>query len=65
MIGNFRTIHNQTSLEEPMPGMLAIGLGDIETFHVCGVPLNVIQEQVRVVFQVPVVEGQAHLFVDP
>ena len=44
--------------------MLAVGLGDVEAFDIGGVPLDVITEKCRVVIEVPIVKGEAHLRID-
>ena len=55
---------DELPLEEPVPGMLAVRLGDVEALHVGGIATELFGKQARVVVEIPVVEGQAHLPVD-
>ncbi len=65
VVGCLLTVDDQPPLEEPVAGVLAVGLGDVEQLHVRGVPLQTVPEQLSVVVQVPFIEGQALLLVQP
>ena len=45
--------------------MLAVRLGDVEALHGGGISPDPVHEEIRVVVQVPLVEGQAQLPVHP
>jgi hypothetical protein len=53
----------QQTLEEPVPGMLAVRLGDVEALHIGGIATELFGKQARVVVEIPLVEGQAHLVI--
>ncbi len=65
MLGDLLTIDHQPTLEEPVPRVLAVRLGDVEALHVGGVATDPVQEEVGIVVEIPVVEGEPHLSVDP
>ena len=58
-------VDDEPALEEPVPGVLAVRLGDVEQLHVGRVAPHPLREEPGVVVQVPVVEGQSHLPIDP
>ena len=64
MIGDFFAVHNQLASEEPVTGVFAVGLGNVEAFYVGGVALDMVQEEGGIIVQVPVVEREAHFAVD-
>ena len=65
MLRRLSSIHDEPALEEPVPRVLAVRLRDVETLHVGGITLNFVQEEVRVVVEIPIVEGKPHLLIDP
>ena len=60
-MGNLLPIDNQPALEEPMAGVLAVRLGDVKALHVAGIAPNLVDKEIRVVVQVPVIKRQSHL----
>ncbi len=65
VLGDLAAVDDQPPLEEPVPRVLAVRLGDVEALHVGRIAADLVDEQVGVVVEVPVVEGQPHLLVDP
>ena len=65
MVGGLLAVDHQPALEEPVPRVLAVGLGDVETFDIGGVAPDAVDKEVGVVVEVPVVEGEPHLTVEP
>ena len=59
------SVDHHPALEEPVTRVLAVGLGDVEALHVGGIAAHPASEQVGVVVQVPVVEGETGLPVQP
>jgi len=49
VLGVLFVADNEPSLEEPVPGMLAVRLGDVEAVHVGGIAPQLLGEQARVV----------------
>ena len=62
---NLLSIDDEPPLEEPVPRVLAVGLGDVEALDVRRVATDPVEKEGRVVVEIPVVEGQPHLPVDP
>mmetsp|Transcript_4465 Transcript_4465/g.7984 ORF Transcript_4465/g.7984 Transcript_4465/m.7984 type:complete len:357 (+) Transcript_4465:2861-3931(+) len=58
------TVDDQVAAEEPVAGVLTVGLGNIEELDVGGVAFHLIAEQLGIVIEIPLVEGQTHLLVD-
>jgi hypothetical protein len=65
VLGRFRSVDDQSSLEEPVARVLAVGLRDVEALDARGVTADAIAKEVRVVVEIPVVKGEPQLTVDP
>jgi hypothetical protein len=64
-VGGLGAVDQQPSLEEPVSGVLAVGLRDVEQLDVRGVASHVVTKQARVVVEVPFVERETHVAVHP
>jgi len=64
MIGSLVSIDYHPPAEEPVPRVLTVGLSDVEALDVGGVAPHLFGKKVRVVIEVPIVEGQPHLPVE-
>ena len=63
MLGDLRSIDDESPLEEPVAGVLAVGLGDVEAFDVRRVATDSVEKESRVVVEIPVVARQ--MLVEP
>ena len=65
VLRRFHAVDDQAAFEEPVPGMLAVGLRDVEQLDVRRVATDVLAKQACVVVEVPVVERESHTPVHP
>ena len=61
VMGDLLPIDNQPAVEEPMARVLTVRLCDVKALHVAGIAPNLVDKEIRVVIQVPVIKCESHL----
>ncbi len=64
VLRNLLPVDDQPAFEKPMARVLAVRLRDVEALYVRRVAADPVDEQVGVVVEVPIVEGESQLLVD-
>ena len=59
--GHLLAVDHNVAAKKPVARVLAVGLRDVKELDVSGIALHIVLEEVRIVVEVPIVKGEAHL----